>query len=76
VGGSLDASAHVVGVLVVDAATGTPLAIDYGSATTAMTNADGTVASVVVARKPGAPSSVRVYSMVDATPVTMTTRAL
>jgi outer membrane protein assembly factor BamB len=74
--GSLSASSHVLGVLVVDAATGVPLSLDYGTATTVTTNADGTVATVAVARKPGAPSSVRTYLMVDTTPVATATLAL
>jgi outer membrane protein assembly factor BamB len=76
VGGALSASAHVVGVLVVDATTGAPLSLDYGTATTVTTRGDGTVANVSVARKPNAPSSVRVYLMVDTTPVASATLAL
>jgi outer membrane protein assembly factor BamB len=71
--GTLAAAPHVIGVLAVDSTTGVPLALDYGTATTVTTNADGTVATVSVARKTTTPSSVRAYLMVDTTPVASAT---
>ena len=68
-GAALRTDEHAFGVLLVDATTGRPVAIDYGFATTVTSAPDGTVASVHVAFDPGQVSgTVRAYAMVDAYP--------
>jgi outer membrane protein assembly factor BamB len=58
---------HLAGVLVVDPATGAPVALDYGLGTTRTTNPDGTLATVRVPAKGPLPAGARVYLMVDTT---------
>ena len=67
-GSAIVASAHAIGVLLVDAGTGKPVSLGYGLATTVTTNADGTVAGVDVGVPSALTGSYRAYLMVDAYP--------
>jgi outer membrane protein assembly factor BamB len=65
-GSSLRASEHVLGLLLVDATTGTPVTLDYGLSTTHVDNADGTLLSVRVPFGATAvPANIRAYLMID-----------
>jgi hypothetical protein len=68
-GSSLRADAHSVAIVLIDAATGRPVSLDYGFTTARTTAPDGTVSGV---RLPfggrAMPPSVRAYLMVDAYP--------
>jgi outer membrane protein assembly factor BamB len=74
-GTTLVAGAHSLGVLLVDAATGKPVSLDYGLGTHVTANADGTVASVDVAVTTALAGSYRAYLMVDAYPAATATLA-
>jgi outer membrane protein assembly factor BamB len=67
-GSQLHVDAHSLAILLVDAATGRPVALDYGLATTRTANPDGTAATVEVTLKTGFAGQVRAYLMVDAYP--------
>jgi hypothetical protein len=61
-------SAQLAGILVVDASTGLPVSLQYGTGTTRTTNPDGTLASVSVPiGTTTLPAQMRVYLMVDTT---------
>lgn len=65
-GSSVKPAEHLVGVLAVDASTGQPVSLQYGTQTTRTTNADGTLATVSVPTKGVTlPAQMRVYLMVD-----------
>jgi outer membrane protein assembly factor BamB len=65
---------HSVGLLLLDDATGEPVALDYGFETTRTTAPDGTIASVGIAfGSVTPPGSVRAYLMVDAYPAARAT---
>ena len=60
---------HRIAILLVDAATGRPAAVDYGFETSQTAAPDGTVATVRLALEPGRLSGMfRAYVMVDAYP--------
>jgi hypothetical protein len=60
---------HSVALLLVDAATGRPISLDYGFTTTRTTTPEGAVAGVRVPFAPGqVAGDVRAYLMVDAYP--------
>ena len=67
-GSSIKTSDHALGVLLVDAATGVPLSLGYGLATTRTSNADGTAATVTVTVPAGTAGAFRAYLMVDTYP--------
>jgi hypothetical protein len=67
-GTTLRAADHSVGLLLLDAATGKPLALDYGFSTERTTDASGLIESVTVPFGSPMPASVRAYLMVDAYP--------
>jgi hypothetical protein len=67
-GSSMKTADHALGVLLVDAATGKPLSLGYGLATTRTSNSDGTVATVTVALPAGTAGAFRAYLMVDTYP--------
>jgi hypothetical protein len=76
-GTTLRVDEHSVSLLLVDAASGAPVSLDYGFATMRATDAAGLVQTVAVpfgATVP--PASVRVYLMVDAYPAARTTLAI
>lgn len=65
-GSMVKPSEHLVGVLAVDASTGQPVSLQYGTDTTRTTNPDGTLASVSVPTMGATlPAQMRVYLMVD-----------
>jgi outer membrane protein assembly factor BamB len=64
-GSTLRASDHVLSLLLIDDASGAPIPLDYGLATTRTTNADGTVATVTLAIDRALPARVRAHLMVD-----------
>ncbi len=65
-GAQVKPSEHLIGVLAVDASTGQPVSLQYGTGTTRTTNADGTLATVSVPTKGATlPAAMRVYLMVD-----------
>jgi outer membrane protein assembly factor BamB len=67
-GSSVRPDEHLAGILVVDALTGQPVTLPYGTGTTRKTAADGTLASVSVpAQGVPIPAMARVYLMVDTT---------
>jgi hypothetical protein len=69
-GSTLQASAHVLSVLLVDATTGSPVALPYALGTVVTPAADGTLASVSVPFNGATvPASARAYLMVDTGPV-------
>lgn len=75
-GSSLKLAEHVAALLVVDAASGRPVTLDYGLSTTRAAAADGTLARVAVPWKGATiPASSRVYAVIDATPVAVATLA-
>jgi hypothetical protein len=73
-GGSLKVADHVAAILLVDAALGTPVSLDYGLVTARKAAADGTLASVTLSTS-GAklPTSVRAYLMIDTYPAAVAT---
>jgi outer membrane protein assembly factor BamB len=76
-GSSLKLAEHVVSLLLVDAASGAPVSLDYGTTSTRTADASGllTGASVPIKGKM-VPGSVRAYLMIDTTPAAMTTLAV
>ncbi|HEY8038864.1 MAG TPA: PQQ-binding-like beta-propeller repeat protein, partial [Polyangiaceae bacterium] len=67
-GSSIQSAEHLAGLLVLDAATGLPVTLDYGLGTRRTAGADGTLASVSVPTKGVTlPASMRVVLMVDTT---------
>ena len=59
---------HLASLLVVDASTGLPVTLEYGTGTTRTTNADGTLASVSVPTKGVTlPAAMQVLLIVDTT---------
>ena len=70
VGSTIKPADKSLGILLIDAATGHPVSLQYGLSTTRSTNADGSVKSVTLtlkSKKP-LPHAVRVYLMVDTYP--------
>ena len=67
--GTYPAKDHIVSILLVDPATGEPLAIDHPRATRTDTDAAGNVRRVRVALPPGAPSRLKAYVMADVFPL-------
>jgi hypothetical protein len=65
-GSMVKPSEHLVGILAVDASTGQPVSLQYGTDTTRTTNPDGTLATVSVpVGSTTLPAQMRVYLMVD-----------
>jgi outer membrane protein assembly factor BamB len=61
---------HLASLLVVDASTGLPVTLEYGTGTTRTTNADGTLASVSVPTKGVTlPAAMQVVLIIDTTSV-------
>ena len=76
-GSSLQASAHLASVLLVDAQTGSPVPLGYALDTVRTSAADGTLASVKIPYgSVTPPSSVRAYLMIDTAPAAKATMAL
>ena len=73
-GGTLKLADHVAAILLVDAATGAPVTLDYGLDTKRTSSSDGTLSGVSIPRgqKP-LPASVRAYLMIDTYPAAMAT---
>jgi len=68
-GSTLRADAHSVAILLVDAATGRPVSLDYGFTTRRTVASDGTVSGVwLPSGGHTMPAAVRAYLMVDAYP--------
>jgi outer membrane protein assembly factor BamB len=67
-GSTLKTTEHKLGLLLVDDATGKPLALDYGLGTTYTLAADGTAKTVDVALKGKPSGTFRAYLMVDTYP--------
>lgn len=68
-GSSVKLEDHSVGLLVIDAATGKPLSLDYGLKTSRTAASDGTLAKVVLSvAGVDLPGQSRVYLMVDTSP--------
>jgi outer membrane protein assembly factor BamB len=68
-GSALRPDTQAVGILLVDAASGRPVSLDYGFTTERTANPDGTLATVRVPYTRSAlPSAVRAYLMVDTYP--------
>jgi outer membrane protein assembly factor BamB len=67
-GTTLRTDEHSIGLLLLDAATGKPVALDYGFTTERTTGPTGLVESVSVPFGSAPPASVRAYLMVDAYP--------
>ena len=72
-GSKIDPSAKNIGLLVIDAATGVPLPLDYSYGTQRTADADGHLTSVSVPLTGSLPASVRAYVMLGAFPATMAT---
>jgi outer membrane protein assembly factor BamB len=69
-GPSVSPSDHLAAVLVVDASTGQPVVLPYGTGTARTTNADGSLATVSVPTTGVTlPASMQAYLMIDTTPV-------
>jgi hypothetical protein len=67
-GSATKPSAQLVSILAVDASTGLPVSLQYGTGTTRTTNPDGTLATVnVPTMGVTLPEQMRVYLMVDTT---------
>jgi outer membrane protein assembly factor BamB len=65
-GSAVRPTEHLVGLLVADATTGLPVALQYGTGTTRTTAADGTIATVTVPTTGVTlPATTNVYLMVD-----------
>jgi outer membrane protein assembly factor BamB len=63
-------SQHLAAILVLDASSGQPVTLEYGTGTTRTSNADGTLATVTVPTKGVTlPAQMQVALMVDTTPV-------
>jgi outer membrane protein assembly factor BamB len=76
-GSSLATAAHLPSLLLVDASTGSPVALGYSLDTKTSTDASGALTSVSIPfGNATVPSSVRVYLMIDATPAASTTITL
>jgi len=72
--GGPPAGAHAFGILLVDAASGRPISLDYGLVTRKTANPDGSVASVTLDLAGATlPASVRAYLMVDTYPAARAT---
>jgi hypothetical protein len=73
-GTSLRTDTQSIALLLVDAATGTPVPLDYGFATTRVPDSPGVIESVTVPfGTVTPPASVRAYLMVDAYPAAVQT---
>jgi len=67
-GSAVQVSEHLAGLLVVDASTGLPVTLPYGTGTTRTASSDGTLATVSVPTKGVAlPASMQLYLMIDTT---------
>ncbi len=78
-GSPLRATEHAFGILLVDAATGRPVSLDYGLTMAKTANPDGSVATVSLelpATGTALPASVRAYLMVDTYPAARSTLTL
>ncbi len=76
-GTTLRADEHAVSLLLLDAATGKPVAVDYGFVTTRQTDTGGLIQSVSVPLAGvTVPASVRAYLMVDTYPAFRATLAI
>ena len=77
-GATLSPDDHRLAILLVDAAAGTPVTVDYDSSTAWETDGDGQVTSVTLTAETGlAPGAeVRAYLMVDAYPAAVDTLVL
>lgn len=76
-GTTLDPAVESVALLLVDAATGRPISLDYGFTTTRTAHPDGTLATVRLPYTRSAYSDVvRAYLTVDAYPAVRVTLAL
>jgi outer membrane protein assembly factor BamB len=65
-GSAVPVSEHLAGLLVVDASSGLPVTLPYGTGTTRTANADGTLATVSVPTQGVTlPASMQLYLMVD-----------
>ncbi len=67
-GSQIEVADHLSALLVVDATTGLPVPLDYGTATTLKTALDGTLSGVSIPTSgldAGLPASMRVHLMVD-----------
>jgi hypothetical protein len=65
-GSAVQLAQHLAGLLVVDASSGLPVTLPYGTGTTRTANADGTLATVSVPTKGVTlPASMQVYLMID-----------
>jgi hypothetical protein len=73
-GSSLKLAEHVVSLLLVDAVSGAPVSLDYGTTSTRTADANGllTAATLPITGKT-VPSSVRAYLMIDTTAVAVKT---
>jgi hypothetical protein len=68
-GSSVQISQHLAAVLVVDASTGQPVTLEYGTGTTRTANSNGTLASVSVPTKGVTlPAQMEAFLMIDTTP--------
>jgi outer membrane protein assembly factor BamB len=67
--GTYPAKDHIVSILLVDPATGEPLAIDQPRATKTETDAAGNIVRVRVTLPPGAPPRLKAYVMADVFPL-------
>lgn len=68
-GSAVQLDQHLAAVLVLDASTGQPVTLPYGTGTTRTANADGSLATVSVPTKGVTlPAQMQVYLMVDTTP--------
>ncbi len=73
-GSGLRFDERVLGILLIDAATGRPVTLDYPFATTREAGDDGVIDRVTLSFEPGAvPSEVRAYLMVDTYPAARAT---
>jgi len=76
-GSTLAAADHVSSVLLVDAASGTPVSLSYGPITRTTADGSGNLSTVTVPLPPtGLPAQVRAYLMVDTYPAAVATLSL
>ena len=69
-GSSVLTAQHLAGILVVDAGSGLPVTLDYGTGTTRTSNADGTLATITVPTKGVTlPAQMQLTLVVDTTAV-------
>jgi outer membrane protein assembly factor BamB len=69
-GAAIKPDEHLASILVIDAATGSPVTLGYGLETTRTTNADGTLATISVPTKGHTlPAQMRVHLMIDTSTV-------